>query len=103
MRKVSRVANACQIRSSECGEKTRKRVWGWRLAVLPRRERRGYYRCAGSHGKLKGISFSVPEEQVQPISISPGIHAGVHAALPLVFSPVYGASRSHATSPQAIH
>ena len=66
MRKVSRVANACQIRSSECGEKTRKRVWSWRLAVLPRRERRGYY----------GIALASGVTRTTSLATSRGIHAG---------------------------
>lgn len=90
----------CRDSSSMSSEKARKRasVWAYYEANSPRRERRGYYRCAGNHAGLMSICHGIRAR----MSIRPGIHAGVRMASNLPSSPVYGASR-HSKFPLAIH
>ena len=79
MRNVAQFADARENCSSVSSEKARKRAWSRRRFSLPRRGRRGYYRCA--------------ERLIEQNYISPGIHAGVCVPFTLVSSPVHEASR----------
>lgn len=122
-----RCPHMCRDSSSMSSEKTRKRAFFlMHCEILPRRERRGYYRCVEMlvprytsssrayaklmlmYGKASMGACHMSQRcqfdcKPAPYDISPGIHAGVHASFNHASSPVYGASRCHKTLPLAIH